>query len=256
MPAKYLVLILCASCDLYYQHPTDASRPPSDNSVAEPSRDGRPVDTNDSQAECGIIPCCWNGQPDYGDCPQEPPGIYMAALPTGRSITLNPGDPVPSALLNELQDQIIGAKFGEIGPTLSGSDFQLVQGTGVVSDGTWTFSVVPAKIICGLKVPSRNTGVVVNPTIVASFFGFNTGGAGTVTYKIRGRNIATNAAAFDIATAANSGAAGYVNVFLTSATPAALLPYVKAAEVSVWLEVSFSNTANTFGGALPSWRNL
>lgn len=34
----------------------------------------------------------------------------MAILPTARDITLAPGDPIPSALLNKLQDCIIGKK--------------------------------------------------------------------------------------------------------------------------------------------------
>lgn len=33
------------------------------------------------------------------------------ALPTTRDITLNPADPVPSALLNKLQDQVVGKKM-------------------------------------------------------------------------------------------------------------------------------------------------
>lgn len=32
------------------------------------------------------------------------------ALPTSRDVTLTPADPVPSALLNKLQDQVVGAK--------------------------------------------------------------------------------------------------------------------------------------------------
>lgn len=37
-------------------------------------------------------------------------GCAMGNLPTSRTITLNPSDPVPSALLNEIQDQFVGRK--------------------------------------------------------------------------------------------------------------------------------------------------
>jgi len=39
-------------------------------------------------------------------------GPHMGNLPLSRTITLNPGDPVPSALLNEIQDNIVAGFFG------------------------------------------------------------------------------------------------------------------------------------------------
>lgn len=45
------------------------------------------------------------------DAPKPPQsGCLMGSLPTSRTITLIPGDPIPSAVINELQDQFVGDK--------------------------------------------------------------------------------------------------------------------------------------------------
>lgn len=54
-----------------------------------------------------VISCAVNSVPVVNN------GV-VGNLPNSRTITLNPGDPVPSSLLNEIQDNIVGGKFGTV----------------------------------------------------------------------------------------------------------------------------------------------
>lgn len=77
----------------------------------------------------------------------------MGNLPLARTATFTPGDPIPSALLNEFQDQFIGARWGRrvdnvpIAPGF-GSDWTWDAAAGYMkSTGAGSWSVVLPTVV-------------------------------------------------------------------------------------------------------------
>lgn len=83
----------------------------------------------------------------------------MGLLPTARTLTFIPGDPIPAALLNELQDMIIGKKFPTRTlripvhpPQGTGAGVTVVYGGGTnwelgfQIDAGWTITAIRARI--------------------------------------------------------------------------------------------------------------
>lgn len=138
-------------------------------------------------------------------------------LPFSRTITLGPGSPFPSALGDELQDMIIGAKHGDIPVTIPGACFTLLNpnyASAVASfgdDWQWTGTTPPNdRIVCGLVLP---VGTRINSLI----WHFNKASqAAALTMSLRKRNGTTNA---DIDSLADvtSGAAYTTNTRLAAA---------------------------------------
>lgn len=89
----------------------------------------------------------------------------MTNLPSSRDFTLAPGDPVPSTLLNTLQDQIIGDKHSSRVLMFPPIRFQATAGSGNVTftgsngaaGGAWTTNAGPAgawEVETSLLVPA------------------------------------------------------------------------------------------------------
>lgn len=97
-------------------------------------------------------------------------------LPTTRDITLAPGTQIPSTLLNNLQDMIIGGRFGTVrrvtpaasgmGPGGGAPEGLLLTPTGVVRLVTGDEWMVPLLVHPGERVTSIN--IVVAGTIAAT----------------------------------------------------------------------------------------
>jgi hypothetical protein len=99
------------------------------------------------------------------------------ALPTTRDITLSPDDPVPSALLNTLQDQIIGGKHPIFEIPIAACDFAPEAGSSAsLGNGQWTFGAV--------SVVAAACRVRAGAKIVQAVVEVNRGGAGTIIFSL------------------------------------------------------------------------
>lgn len=191
-----------------------------------------------------------NLEPDAGQPAEEDTGGCMGNLPLNRTASLGPDDPVPSALLNEIQDMI---ELGAHGPkfiVLGGESFSLRLGTGTEVDGHWTFSAVPAVLRCNLPLPA-------GATVTSLFTWASAGGAGTITSKFRRKNLfgtggppLVPGAASDIASDAKTGTYGASILIADPGTPYVVPAVTIGTHYSHWLEIQAGNTANTFEGAV------
>lgn len=69
MPNRLMLIALCASCYSYNQPEDIAS-------------EWFAVDSETpSTINCGLVPCCWDGTPDNGNCPEQP-ALVEVDLPT------------------------------------------------------------------------------------------------------------------------------------------------------------------------------
>lgn len=166
------------------------------------------------------------------------------ALPDSRNTTYAAGDPVKAADLNDFQDNIVGDKHPTRTLHLGAADFTLKGSSGAtLADGQWTFTAL-ATIVCGLGKSIPEGHVITSIT-----WRYNRGGSGTVTRRLRVREMATPAAAADVAgfpVADNTGAAHENN----TDTP----NYTVAANTGPWLEVTGDAAANVFVGATVNYR--
>jgi hypothetical protein len=161
------------------------------------------------------------------------------ALPISRNTDYTAASPIKSVDLNDLQDALIGAKHGPISIIIPAAGWQQQSGGGgVLGDGQWTFSAVTSLVA---DLPRLPVGTVITSIV----WGYNRGGGGNVTRKMRKRNVVTGAApadAFAAPAADNTGAAWETQ----TDAPA----YTVEADTGVWLEVTCDNAANVFGGAV------
>jgi hypothetical protein len=147
-----------------------------------------------------------------------------------------------------------------LGPTMSGSDFQLTQGQGFVVDGDWHFTSVPATLIAGLPILGRNSPTPIHPVIREALFMWNRA-SGSITGRVRARNVLTHDPAFDVVAIHDTTGIGWfvpgatANGTSTGEGPG-LLPYTKSPEVAVWVEITITDTSSVVGGALVSWDDV
>lgn len=164
------------------------------------------------------------------------------ALPLTRNTTYTPASPVYSNDLNFIQDCIVGDKHGTVEWMHGGPAFTLVPGgNAALANGQWTFGAVST------LVSHLRGGVGTRITSVR--FGYNRGGAGNITLKLRMRNVATGAPATDVVSQVINAGTGYTTITLDNTTPGSLLPLTSVGDESWWLEVTCDNAAHVFGGA-------
>lgn len=157
-------------------------------------------------------------------------------LPTSRDLTINPTDPIPSSLLNKLQDCTVGMKFPLHDRPIGPASWQVkAGGNASLGDGQWTFGAL-SQLVAPLELPYGTT-------IATVLFAYNRGGAGNITLKLRKRNIATGAAAADIASVVINAGTGWTTSGLSPS-------YATETNFAVWLEAQFDNAAHIFGGAI------
>lgn len=106
MPNKFLVLIIAlTSCVI-----------PDSGDVPVSSGGSRVCSTPTSFRRAKSAP--------FDDCGDFQPDVFAMNLPISRDVTLGPADPIPSAVVNDIQDQIVGAKrsawFRPRGPLFTG----------------------------------------------------------------------------------------------------------------------------------------
>lgn len=166
------------------------------------------------------------------------------SLPASRNTTYSPSDPVKSADLNAIQDQIVGAKHPALSIALGAAAFlPKAGGNASLGDGQWTFGAVST------LQGSASARIPVGTRITTIEWFYNRGGAGNITVNLRKRNLRTGAAAADIATNTdNTGAA--LEAFLMTVN------YTVEADYEVWLEVTCDNAAHVFEGAIVSTDRL
>lgn len=163
----------------------------------------------------------------------------MGNLPYSRTLTINPTDPIPSALLNELEDQIIGAKIPELPRHLGSQKWSLVTGGTATFDGPndqWSFGAV-SQLVCALDLDqvTRITSVT---------WVYNRANLGNVTLKLRRRDTTVaRAAAADVASIVDNATNGWQN-------NVQVYNHIVAAGFSYFLQLQCDNAAHLFGGAL------
>ena len=77
----------------------------------------------------------------------------MGNLPFSRTVTLNPSDPVPSSLLDELQDKIISGSYNDQELIIGHDAFVLDSGSGTKTGDEWTLSGGSGFIQAPLRLP-------------------------------------------------------------------------------------------------------
>lgn len=160
------------------------------------------------------------------------------ALPTTRDLTLGPASPIPSSVINSLQDQIVGLKFPRTTFPYGSAAFSANPGgLALHAAGQWTFTGA-SQLVAALG--NRFTS---GTTVVQVEWAYNRGGAGSFDLKLRKRNIRTGAAAADVDTVTINAGTGWT-------TTVRAVNLALAADEVWWLDATFSNAANIFGGAL------
>jgi hypothetical protein len=151
------------------------------------------------------------------------------ALPTTRDLTLSPSDPVPSALLNTLQDQIIGGKHPTFETPIAACDFALeAGGTASLNNGQWTFGAVSViDAACRVRAGEK---------IVQAVVECNRGGAGTIIVSLVRR---ANGSGVPVTVATTTISTG-TGLVLATLTP----NYQVAPGEQVYLRVEINNAAN------------
>lgn len=141
--------------------------------------------------------------------------------------------------LNDLQDQIVAGRHGEITIPYGGPAFvPAPAANATLSNGIWTLT--------GAAVLSAAVERAIGSTITSITslrWAFNRGGAGTLTLKLRKRNIITGAAAVDVDVQTIVTGA----VFATQDAP---LNYTMEADSQLFFEVTSDNVAHVFHGVL------
>lgn len=157
-------------------------------------------------------------------------------LPLVRDLTINPTDPVPSSLLNKLQDMVIGAKFGPTPVSLGGSAFQVIGAATPLlnAGGLWTFSAA-GLLSSGLRLAEGTK-------ITALTWAYNRGGAGTMQLRLYKRNILGGGAAVSLDLTTINAGTGYTT---TTKNP----NYTVEVGYEVSLVADCDNAAHQFGGA-------
>lgn len=163
------------------------------------------------------------------------------ALPTTRDITLSPLDPVPSSLLNTLQDQIIGGKHPIFENVIAACEFLPEAGSAAnLGNGVWTFGAVSV-----LQAPCR---VRAQEKIVQAVVEVNRGGAGSIIVSLNKRITGSAVVSTIITTTINTG----TGLVLATLSPAG--GYQAAAGEQLFLRVEVNNAANVVyrGGVFAS----
>lgn len=75
----------------------------------------------------------------YVDAAPQPRGCDMGNLPNSRTINVDDSDPVPSGLLDEIQDNLIAGSFKEQTLNIGGEDFCIDLGAPTRLGSLWTF---------------------------------------------------------------------------------------------------------------------
>lgn len=162
-------------------------------------------------------------------------------LPGAREYTQATGQPVTPALVNALQDCIIGAKHPSLPYAIGALNFQMVTGGTATLDqenDLWTFGAV-SKLVAPLRVP-------IGTRIHQLTWYYNRGNAGTVTLALKRRDN----------TAAHAAVGAAIDSVADNATPNAWQNNVRtpdhviAAGFTYWLFVQCDNVANIFGGVI------
>lgn len=166
----------------------------------------------------------------------------MGNMPDAVTVVLGPNDAFPSTLGNELQVQVVGHKHRTMPFPYGAAAFSLQAGTATLGDGQWTFGA--------LSLLVANVSRPVGTRITSIQYGFNRGGSGNVTLKLRKRNIVTGAAASDVVSLAISAGTGWTTTTLDSSTVGSLLPYLTEAGVALWLSAQCDSASNVFGGGI------
>lgn len=154
------------------------------------------------------------------------------ALPFSRNITLSPSDPVPSSLLNDLQDSIVGSKHANHEIPIAACDFTPESGSSanLGSNGQWSFSAVSTLVApCRVRAQERINSIL---------FEYNRGGAGTIVVSLVKR-IAGSGVVTVVSTASITTGTGLAT---TTITP----NYQVAAGEQVYMRVEVNNAANIF----------
>lgn len=101
-----------------------------------------PVDAgNDARADAGRLDAAIDAHIDAAQPPPQQRGCSnMGNLPDAMTAVLTDDDPIPSALLVELQEQHVGDKHSPRAWVIPAGAFCLTGGTGTLNNGIWTMT--------------------------------------------------------------------------------------------------------------------
>jgi hypothetical protein len=165
-------------------------------------------------------------------------------LPTSRDLTINPGDEIPGALLNKLQDCVVGPKHPELERNLGAAAF----GGGAAS----SFSVGQLNY-SGASLDTCPLSLPVGDRITTITWGYIVGAGNTVTMRLMRRKTDGTAGQEAIAPTAgtttdNTGATFETNVVTYN--------HIITTGYAYWLQFEVTNNAGNLFGATVKHDNL
>lgn len=137
-------------------------------------------------AACSSSPATY--EPDAGTTPDAAPvrenGCAMGNLPLARTDTFTTADPIPPAILNELQDMVMLGAMGNTLYFIGAADFCLETGTGTLAAGIWTIANTGTnRLSMAIRLP---VGTTIED--VSFFVGDAGGAAGSALLRKRSMN--------------------------------------------------------------------
>jgi hypothetical protein len=163
------------------------------------------------------------------------------SLPTSRDVTYAPDSKVLSNNLNNIQDQFVGDKHISRPVAIPACAFKdKGGGSATLGDGQWTFAALTV-LVCEIS-----SLIPVGHRLQSVSWYYNRGGAGTITRRVRKREMTVPGAAGDVA------GPGYPIADVTGAaqeTNTDTLNYTMVTAEGMWLEIQFDNAAHVFTGA-------
>lgn len=172
----------------------------------------------------------------------------MGNLPSSRTITLAPGDPIPAALLNELQDRDIASNSALVATqelVFHISSFQ-VDGASTYVTFNQIGYISGFGGACTVQAPVR---IEVGKKIVSyqQFYDVNGTGAGILP-RLRRMNLATGAINNVAAGTSDNTGTGVENQLVSASD------HVVLSGEAYFIEVSVTNAGHRVHGAIVKWK--
>lgn len=168
--------------------------------------------------------------------------MSLLGLPSQRTADLLPVTPLPSRVLNDLQDAIIGLWAPSHTLVLGPSRWRLRSGTGAENDCEWSLnasSVITADL----------SGMLPVGYVVSSVTWAYARASSTVTRYVKRRSVVAPATVAIIASTTDTDSSG-------TATPSNAIEYTIATGVAAWLRLEVASSSATFYGAIVTAKKL
>lgn len=168
--------------------------------------------------------------------------MSLLGLPSQRTANLLTVTSLPSRVLNDLQDAIVGLWSPSHTMILGPSRWRLRSGTGAENDCEWSLNAASV-------ITADLSGMLPVGTVVSSVTWAYARSSATVTRYVKRRSVIAPSTVAIIASAADSSSSG-------TATPSNAIEYTIATGIAAWLRLEVSSSSATFYGAVIACQKL